>query len=80
MLVDEFLERTASDSPARVGLVCGNRRLTYGQLDEAANRLANGLRQAGVGRGDRVVVHLDNTVELYGRIEAFLAKHLMPKR
>lgn len=24
--------------------------------------------------------HLDNTVELYGRIEAFLAKHLMPKR
>ncbi|MFZ5496174.1 MAG: alpha/beta hydrolase family protein [Verrucomicrobiota bacterium] len=24
--------------------------------------------------------HLDNTVELYGRIEAFLAKHLLPKR
>lgn len=24
--------------------------------------------------------NLDNQVELYGRIEAFLAKHLMPKR
>ena len=63
MLVDEFLERTAAEYPAHVGLVCGNRRLTYRQLDEAANRLANGLREAGVGRGDRVIVHLDNTVE-----------------
>lgn len=31
----------------------------------------------GEGHG---TAHLGNTVELYGRIEAFLAKHLMPKR
>ncbi len=31
----------------------------------------------GEGHG---TAHLENTVELYGRIEAFLAKHLMPKQ
>lgn len=31
----------------------------------------------GEGHG---TAHLDNTVALYGRIEAFLAKHLLPKR
>ncbi len=30
--------------PDRVALVCGERRLTYAELDERANRLANALR------------------------------------
>jgi 3-oxocholest-4-en-26-oate---CoA ligase len=44
-------------------------RLTYSQLDERANRLANGLMGRGVTAGDRVGLHLRNHAE---HVEAML--------
>ncbi len=38
-------------------------RLTYAELDQAASRLASGLADMGVGRGDRVALHLGQRVE-----------------
>ena len=38
----------------------GLRTLTFRDVDDLAGRLAGGLRQAGIGRGDRVVLHLPN--------------------
>jgi long-chain acyl-CoA synthetase len=38
-------------------------RLTYRQLWDASARVAGGLRQAGVGRGDRVAIRLGNGVD-----------------
>ena len=43
--------------------MCGDRRLTYSEIDRAANRLARGLIGAGVGRGDRVAIYLENSAE-----------------
>jgi amino acid adenylation domain-containing protein len=63
LLVDHFLTDSASQFPERVALVCGNRRLTYRQVDQAASRLAAGLRRLGVRRGDRVAICLDNSAE-----------------
>jgi len=63
MLVQEFLTRSASRLPGKVALVCGERRWTYAELDEMTNRLANALTLGGVGRGDRVAIHLPNAVE-----------------
>lgn len=63
MLVQELLERTAARMPDTVALVCGSSRLTYGAIDAAANRLAHGLGQLGVRRGDRVVLWLPNAAE-----------------
>jgi 2,3-dihydroxybenzoate-AMP ligase len=37
--------------------------VTYAELDAAADRVAFGLRRLGIGRGDRIVVHLPNIVE-----------------
>jgi len=37
--------------------------LTYEQLNSKSNALANGLRQSGVEKGDRVAVGLGNNVE-----------------
>ena len=41
-------------------LVCGDVRLTFGQLDERANRLAHHLAAQGVGEGDFVGCYLSN--------------------
>ncbi len=41
-------------TPANVALVCGSLSLTYRQLDEATNRLANYLLRRGTGPGDVV--------------------------
>ena len=41
--------------PDRLALVDGERRLTWTELDERVNRLANALAGAGVGPGDRLL-------------------------
>jgi acetyl-CoA synthetase len=40
-------------------------RLTFGDLSDQSARLANGLRDRGIGRGDRVLVMLGNVPELW---------------
>ena len=49
--------RTASSS------ISGDRRLTYGQVDEQAEALAAALHELGIGRGDRVALDLPNWPE-----------------
>jgi amino acid adenylation domain-containing protein len=61
--VEHFLEASAAERPDKVALVCGGRRFTYTEIDRAANRLAHGLLAAGVTRGDRVAIYLENSVE-----------------
>ncbi len=39
------------------------KKLTYGELLEAVNRLANGLKSLGITKGDRVSIYMPNTVE-----------------
>lgn len=72
MLVHEFLERSADRTPYKVGLICGDQRLTYAELEASANRLSHALRECNVSRGDRVVLWLPNTVELVVGIFAVL--------
>ena len=62
-LVQHFLEESAARRLEREALVCGEQRLTYGELERAANRLAHLLVGAGVQRGDRVTVLLENSPE-----------------
>ena len=63
MLVQRFLESSADRLPGKLALVCDGRRLTYGELENLANRLAQVLRRAGVKRGDRVAILLPNSAE-----------------
>lgn len=51
-------ERQADERPDAMALVACDRSLTFAELDENANRIANALRRAGVDRGDKVVVLL----------------------
>ncbi|NJN55427.1 MAG: long-chain fatty acid--CoA ligase, partial [Anaerolineae bacterium] len=68
LMVQDFLENSADRTPQKEALICGSDRLTYTQVDEMANRFANYLRANGIGRGDRVVLYLPNTVELVAGI------------
>src|SRR6267378_2320951 len=49
-----FLRRSAYVFPDKIAVVHGARRYTYKQFEERANRLASGLRRAGLARHDRV--------------------------
>ncbi len=63
-VVDAVGERTA--------VVAGPRRLSYDDLDERANRLANRLVAAGIGAGDLVGLQLVNGPEyLEGMVACF---------
>jgi amino acid adenylation domain-containing protein len=62
VLVHEFLEESAKRFPDKPALICDGRRLTYRQVEQDANRVATGLLEAGVQRGDRVAVWLPNSV------------------
>jgi 2,3-dihydroxybenzoate-AMP ligase len=56
----ELLRYWAHADSERVALVVGQRRLTYGQLNLRADRLAAGLSQMGIKPGQRVLVQLPN--------------------
>ncbi|MER8510438.1 class I adenylate-forming enzyme family protein [Mesorhizobium sp. M0199] len=62
-LLHDYLIHSASRLGGKVALVCGNQRVTYGDLDMRSNAIAHHLSQAGIARGDRVVIFADNTVE-----------------
>ncbi len=49
-----FLERSALVFPGKVAIVHGDRKYTYYEFAERVNRLASGLRNAGMQKHDRV--------------------------
>jgi 2,3-dihydroxybenzoate-AMP ligase len=53
----------AARDPECVAVVTRRRRMSYGELDRRADRLAAGLAELGIGRDDRVVVQLPNVPE-----------------
>ncbi len=63
MLLNNFLEQSTKKFPDKVALVFQKERLTYQQINSSVNRLANGLKDSGVERGERVAIFLENSVE-----------------
>jgi amino acid adenylation domain-containing protein len=62
--VHQLIGAQAARTPQAIAVVCGDRHLTYTQLDGMANRLAHSLRKRGVSAGDRVGVCLDRSPEM----------------
>jgi long-chain acyl-CoA synthetase len=54
------LEGTVREHPDRPAIVQDATRLTYAQLDAEAGKVANALKDRGVGRGDRVALSCPN--------------------
>lgn len=62
-LLHDYLSHSAGRLGDKVALVCGGQRLTYAEIEARANAMARHLADAGVARGDRVMIFADNTVE-----------------
>jgi len=59
MMLDEAVKRYGK----KTMVAMGDSRLSYAQLDEASNKIANALIGMGVGRGDRVTMLISNSPE-----------------
>lgn len=64
VLAQDHLAQTVRRTPGAVALVTDDRRLTFAELDAVSDRIAAALQEAGVRRGDRVALFLDNSWEL----------------
>jgi long-chain acyl-CoA synthetase len=58
----------AAERPDAITLVAGERAITYAELDARSSRVAQALRAAGVGFGDRVAFVEKNCAEFFETI------------
>ena len=59
----DMLEPALQIDPNRIALYYEGQEITFGELDQAANRVANGLINLGVKPGSHVCIHVDNRPE-----------------
>src|SRR5262245_6529667 len=59
----DLLERVVDHVPDRLAVIAGDRRLTYRELDERANRFAHYLLDVGVRAGQHVGIYAVNRAE-----------------
>ena len=58
----DLFEHAVDTFPGRVALICGDRQVTYGGLEDEANRLAHHLAARGVGPGGHVGLYARNSI------------------
>jgi len=68
--IADLVEHAVDLVPDRVALVCGDREITYAQMEDRTNRLAHYLQKQGVKPGDKVGVYSRNGIET---IESMIA-------
>jgi len=63
MNIKQTLENTASEIPHKEAIVLGAQRITYGELDEASNKVANALLELGQKKGTHVAILMSHSPE-----------------
>ena len=63
MNIRELLEKQAKTYPDKVFLYFDEERITYKTFNLTVNRIANGFKKMGIGKGDRVAIMLPNLPE-----------------
>src|SRR6202048_4036059 len=62
--IADLAEHAIDAVPDRVALICADEQITYGQLEEKANRLAHFLIDHGVQKDDKVGLYCRNRIEI----------------
>ncbi len=63
MNVGTLLSKVARTHPGRLAIVHGDHEITYGEIDNRVNQLANALYGLGIRKGDHVAILLPNCQE-----------------
>jgi len=66
----DLVEHSVDEVPDRTAIICGDRSVTYAELDARANRLAHHLAANGVGERQHVAIYAYNSIEF---VETMLA-------
>ncbi|WP_433794938.1 acyl-CoA synthetase [Actinoplanes sp. CA-252034] len=61
--IADLFEHAVDAFADRVAVACGEREITYAELEETANRLAHFLQSRGVGKGAHVGLYAGNSIE-----------------
>lgn len=72
MRLEDYVRAAAERDPNWIAVRCNNSTLTYGELDQLADRQAAALLAAGVQPGDRVVLWADKSVAAVALTQAVL--------
>jgi acyl-CoA synthetase (AMP-forming)/AMP-acid ligase II len=75
--IADLFEHAADAFADRMAVACGDRHVTYTELDERTNRLAHHLAALGVGRDDHVGLYARNSIEA---IETLIAAYKLRAR
>lgn len=70
MTLVKMLERNSLEFPSKTAIIFQDKRISYGELNERVNKLARGLIEIGIKKGDPIGLMLPRTPEL---IISFLA-------
>ncbi len=68
MQLGELVARAAAQSPSKTAILFKDQKMTYAELNARVNKVANGLAQLGVRKGDRVALYIHNLPQF---VEAF---------
>lgn len=74
----DMFEAVAAAVPERTAVSCGEERLTYRELDEQSNRLANHFVEQGFAAGEHVAIYMMNRLEFVVSFLGLLKARLVP--
>jgi acyl-coenzyme A synthetase/AMP-(fatty) acid ligase len=61
--LNDYLRERARERPGKTAFLTPSRHWTFAEVDEASNRVAQGLKSLGVGHGDRVAALTKHTAQ-----------------
>jgi malonyl-CoA/methylmalonyl-CoA synthetase len=72
MSIAEAFNKTFRKFPGKVSIEFNDRKVTFGEIDIATNRIANSLKDLGLKKGDRIAQYVPNSFELiYTTVSSF---------
>lgn len=72
LLLGDLLRRCALSRPNKTAVIFEETRLTFGELNERVNRLANALTAMGVKRGRMLESSIFDEKDFYAKLEDFI--------
>ncbi|MES3041772.1 MAG: amino acid adenylation domain-containing protein, partial [Pseudomonadota bacterium] len=72
LAIHEVIQSRAEQNPLAIAVIKGQQRISYGELNAQANRLARYLRDLGIGPDARVVLCMERSADLIVGLLAIL--------